>query len=302
MRTAALFLAACMAAQEPPGRDDPEPLFRAIETGSALEALEASGKLAKAFDDSLVPRLARLLDASPRVAARGLQLAGELETAGSAKLLLERLPRLLESEDADLARAAAVTAGLRRLRPATDPVLAWYGRSDDPAALRALGRIWERRLADPPLPRAEEIPRLAVLTLLHRLSTTAAASVESCEAMLRVMTRAELEDFLGKHAGDRFHARALCERAARRKGFDPEKGARIHEALLRNPDLELVAEILAASPHRLREALVRGFLDDRRPAKDDLLLCDLAATRLSGKRPATRAERDALIESLKKRE
>lgn len=297
-----LGLAACAPQDPAPPRDDAEPLFRTLETGSPADAMVATEKLVKMFDDTLLPRLARVLEGNPRAAARALHLAGDLSSEGSAKLLVEKLPRLLESGDAELARTAVVTAGLRRLRPATEAILAWYGKTDDPAALRALGRIWERELSGPALGRSDEISRLAVLTLVHRLSMSGAATVESCEAMFRVMSRAELEDFLGKHAADRFYSRGLCEQAVRRKGFDPEKGARIHEALLANPDTTLVAEILSTSPHKIREAFVRGFLKDRRSVKDDLLLCDVAATRLSGKKPSTRAEKDALIESLLKQE
>ncbi len=293
-----LALAACPGA---PPREDPESLFRAIETGPAIEAMDACASLARAWDDAWLPRLEKLLDGPPRPCARALQLAGDLRTEGSARLLLGKLPRLLESPDAETARLAATAAGLRKLRAATAPLLAWYDRTADPAALRALGRIWSQGLQDPPLPRADEIDRLGVLAVVHRIAMGAGATLEACEATLRAMTRPELEDFLGKHAGDRFASRRLCDRAVRRKDFDPAKGARIHEALLLNPDLDLAAGILETSPHALRAELVHPFLDDRREARDGLLLCDAAAARLSGRPlPAAREERDALIRSLRK--
>jgi hypothetical protein len=294
-RSSAVLLSLLAACSSPPPRPDAEPLFAALERGTAAQALEASAELAQVYDDSMRPRLARALEAAP---ARTLQLIGDLGTKGSARLLLERLPELLEAEPA-VSRMAAVAAGLRRLRPATRPLLARFDRLDERAALRALGRIWERRLEDPPLAREEEIDRLSVFALAHRRAMGADVTVEACEALLKLMTRPELEDFLGKHAGDKFFARRFCDEAVRRKGFDAVKGARIHEALLASPDLALVAEILATSPHAIRPQLVRPFLDDRREAERGYRLCDAAATRLSGKSPATREERDALIRSLK---
>jgi len=291
-RAAAFFL---LAACSPAPREDLEPLFVTLERGSALGAMEASAKLAQAYDDSWLPRLGRSLDAAP---VRALQLIGDLTTDGSAKLLLERLPKLLAADPA-ASRMAVVASGLRRLRAATPTLLDRFEKLDEKAALRALGRIWDRALNDPPPPRAQEIDRLSVLALVHRRATGADVTVEACEAMLKVMSRDELEGFLGKHAGDKFFARRFCDEAVRRKGFDPVKGARIHEALLSSPDLELVAEILHTSPHAIRPELVRPFLHDRRAVKGDYLLCDAAATRLSGRSPNTRAERDALIQSLK---
>jgi len=288
-----LLLAACGAA---PPREDLEPLFARVETGTAAEALEASAELAAKVDDAWLPRLGILLERAP---LRALPLVGDLATEGSARLLLERLPGLLGSPTGGVPRAAVVAAGLRRLRAAAPLVMDHLERTGDPAAIRALGRIWERGLDDPPLAKADEVERLTALAVLHRLSTGIDAAPESVEAMLRTMTRGELEDFLGKHAAERFPARRLCDQAVRRRGFDPGKGARIHEALLRSPDLELVAGILDTSPHALPEPVVRAFLSDRRPAREGTLLCDAAAARLSGRRPATRAERDALIESLR---
>jgi hypothetical protein len=291
---ALLLLAACRSA--PPG-EDLEPLFARVETGTAAEALEASAELASKYDDAWVGRLGALLERAP---LRGLPLLSELSSEGSARLLLERLPALLRSPVPGAPRAAVVAAGLRRLRPASGAILEHLESSGDAADLRALGRIWERRLSDPPLGKADEVERLTTLAVLHRLSMGAEGSPEACEAMLRAMAREELEDFLGKHAGERFPARRLCDQAARKRGFDPEKGARIHEALLASPDAGLVAGILDTSPHALREAIVRGFLSDRRPVREGVLVCDAAAARLSGKRPATRAERDALLESLRR--
>lgn len=288
------MFAACTSSPPP---EDLEPLFAKVETGAAVEALAASAELAAQYDDAWLDRLGKLLDRAP---LRALPLIGDLTTDGSAKLLRERLPALLRSPVPGAPRAAAVAAGLRRLRPASEPILDLLERTGEPAALRALGRIWERTLADPPLAKADEVERLTVLAVLHRLSMGLDAAPEACEAMLRVMNHAELEDFLGKHAGERFRARRLCDQAVRRRGFDPGKGARIHEALLSSPDLELVAAILDSSPHALREPIVRGFLADRRPVREGTLVCDAAAARLSGKRPATRAERDALVESLRK--
>jgi hypothetical protein len=296
MRAAWILLVSACASATPPA-EDLEPLFAKVEKGTAAEALEASGELASKYDDAWAGRLGTLLD---RVPLRALPLISELSTEGSAKLLLEKLPALLASGTEGVPRAAVVAAGLRKLRPASPAILDYLEKTGEGAALRALGRIGERKLDDPALPKKEEVERLTTLAVVHRLTMSVDGPPEACEAMLRIMTRAELEDFLGKHAAEKFAARKACDQAVRRRGFDPEKGARIHEALLSSPDLELVAGILETSPHALREPIVRGFLDDRRAVREGTLVCDAAAARLSGKRPATRGERDALIESLKR--
>jgi hypothetical protein len=267
----ALLLAACSGA---PPREDVEPLFRALEGGSAAEALAAGEKLAAVYDDEDLPRLAKALDAAP---VRALQLIGELSTEGSAKLLVDRLSYLLESKDPETARMAAVAAGLRRLREATGSLL---HHPEDPAVVRALGRIWAQSLDSPQLPRAEEIDRLTVLAVVHRQAMGARSTPEACEAMLSVMTGSELAGFLSKHSGDKFASRHLCEEAARRPGFDEEKGLRIHEAMLASPDPAVVATILSSSPFPLREELVRSFLKDARETPKGEKIRELAARRL----------------------
>ena len=269
----ALLLAACSAPS--PADQDVEPLFRALETGSPTEAIDASEKLVAAYDDSELPRLTKALDAAP---GRTLQLISELSTEGSAKLLVDRLPYLMESKDQDTARMAAVAAGLRRLRAATAALL---HHPEDPAAVRALGRIWSQTLDAPALPRAEEIDRLTVFAVAHRQAMGPVATSEACEAMLSVMTAAELTNFLAKHAGDKFASRKMVEEAAHHPAFDAEKGLRIHEALLASPDADLVATILSTSPFPLREDLVRGLLEDNRRTDAGIRIGDLARKRLA---------------------
>lgn len=266
-----LVLGSCA---HPPSPEEVEPLFLTVENGSPVQAMAASEKLVAVYDDTHLPRLEKALEARP---ARTLQLISELSSDGSGKLLLSHLSYLLESKDADIERMAAVAAGLRRLKGATAALL---HHPDVPAVIRALGRIWEQELDAGPLPREQEIDRLTVLAVVHRQSMGGNATVESCEAMLLVMTAAELSDFLAKHAGDKFHARRLCDEAVRRPGFDPDKGLRIHEALLRNPDLVLVADILKSSPFPLHEDAVRGFLQDDRSVGEGARLKDVALERL----------------------
>src|SRR5262249_18492170 len=153
-----VFIAGC---SEAPPREDLEPLFHALESGSAAEAMAAGEKLATSYDDSDLPRLAKALDAAP---VRTLQLIGELMTEGSAKLLVDRLSYLLEAKDRETARMAAVAAGLRRIKEATPALL---HHPEEPAVIRALGRIWAQSLDSPPLPRAEEIDRLTVFAVAH---------------------------------------------------------------------------------------------------------------------------------------
>ncbi|MBV8878470.1 MAG: hypothetical protein JO332_00765 [Planctomycetaceae bacterium] len=274
MKLRALLLLLLAACSHPSTAEEVEPLFLTVEHGSAAQAMAATEKLVALFDDSHLPRLEKTLDAKP---VRALQLLSELSSDGSAKLLLSRLSYLLESKDAEVARMAAVAAGLRRLKGATQALL---HHPEEPAVVRALGRIWEQDLDAGPLPREEEIERLTVLAVVHRQAMGANPGVESCEAMLSVMTAAELADFLGKHAADKFHARRLCDEAVRRPGFDADKGLRIHEALLRCPDAQFVGGILETSPFPLAEDKVRGFLEDRRTVREGVSLSDLAAARL----------------------
>lgn len=273
-RSGVLLLLATTACSAP-AREDVGPLFHAIETGSAAEAMTAAEKLAPIYEDSELPLLEQALEAAP---VRTLQLIGELATGGSAKLLVDRLAYLLESKDAETARMAAVAAGLRRLKEATSSLL---HHPEETAVIRALGRIWAQTLEASPLPRAEEIDRLIVLAVAHRQAMGGVPTLEACETMLAVMTASELAGFLGKHAADRFPARHLCDDAVRRPGFDAEKGLHIHEALLSSPDVGLVAGILSTSPFPIREELVRGFLKDERAVKEGVKLSDVAAKRLA---------------------
>ena len=280
MSRLALLLLALAACAAPDPADDVEPLFSALENGSSEEALEATEKLARLYDDSMQPRLRRLMEASSQSLVRSLLLLSELETEGSAQILLEGVPRLLKSKKPEVSRLAVVAAGLRKLGRATREILDYYDRTEEAAALKALGRIWERPLGAPSLRDDEENDRLSALIPIHRLAMSGASTVAICEAMFRIMTRAELDDFLAAHAADRFHARGHCDQAVRKKGFDPNRGARIHEAFLTNDDAELVAEILATSPHPLREEAVRAKLDDRREVAEGFRVCDVAARRL----------------------
>ena len=266
-----LLLSACSHAST---AEEVEPLFLTVENGSAIQAMAASEKLVAAYDDSHLPRLEKALEARP---VRALGLLSELSTEGSAKLLLSHLSYLLESRDPEVARMAAVAAGLRRLKAATAALL---HHPEAPAVIRALGRIWEQDLDAGSLPREEEIDRLTVLAVVHRQTMGADPGVESCEAMLSVMNAAELNDFLRKHAADKFHARRICDEAVRRPGFDADKGLRIHEALLQSPDVGFVAGILESSPFPLHEDLVRGFLTDERTVREGVRLRDIAAARL----------------------
>src|SRR6185295_13139158 len=194
-----LTLVACASGP----REDVEPLFHALETGSVAEAMAAGEKLASIYEDADLPRLEKALDAAP---VRTLTLIGELTTDGSAKLLLDRISYLLESKDRETARMAAVTAGLRRLKGATAALL---HHPEEAPVIRALGRIWAQTLEAPALPRAEEIDRLTVLAVAHRQTMSVGGTLEACEAMLAVMIEPELADFLAKHSRDSFAARRL---------------------------------------------------------------------------------------------
>lgn len=275
MPRAALFLLLSLAAcSHTPTAAEVEPLFHTLETGSAVEAMGATEKLVAEYEDAHLPRLTKALDAAP---VRTLQLIGELSTDGSAGLLLNHLSYLLESKDPEVARMAAVAAGLRRLKAASETLL---HHPEEPAVVRALGRIWDQDLDSPALPRQEEIERLTVLSVIHHQAISGAATIETLEAMLSVMTGEELRSWLAKNAGDKFHTRRLCDQAVRRPGFDADKGLLIHEALLSNPDAELVAAILDSSPFPLHEERVREFVKDERKIPGGATVGEIASKRL----------------------
>ena len=71
-----------------------------------------------------------------------------------------------------------------------------------------------------------------------------------------------------------------ADQAVRRPGFDADKGLLIHEALLSNPDAELVAAILDSSPFPLREERVREFVKDERKIPGGATVGEIAAKRL----------------------
>jgi hypothetical protein len=274
MKPPALLLLLLASCAHTSTADEVEPYFLTVEHGNAAEAMAAGEKLAAAYDDAHLPRLEKTLAAKP---VRAIQLIGDLSSDGSARLLLNHLPYFLESKDPEVARMAAVVAGLRRLKPATAALL---HHSEEPAVVRALGRIWEQDLDSQPLPREEEIDRLTVFAVVHRQAMGPNPSVEACEAMLSVMTAAELADFLAKHAADKFPARRHCDEAVRRPDFDADKGRLVHEALLRSPDVNLVSGILESSPFPLEESLVQALLKDDRTVKEGVRVGDVAARRL----------------------
>ena len=227
---------------------------------------------AQAGPDQVPVVEAFLTDTKPERRMRGL-LITRLSPAGEMLDLLQRYAApLLDPASRDVAGVALGALGYRRVRGATEVILTYYEATDDPAALRALGRIWEGG-GDDPL-------RTTILLVAHKLTMGPAASAASADTLLRVMTDDELGEFLAKWAPETFPSREFVIAAAGAKGFGAARGRQIHEAFLKNPDPAVATTILWSSPHKLDAAAVSQLLDDDRVAASGGKVCDYAAARL----------------------
>jgi len=239
-----------------------------------------------------LPRIEAMVTADrPERCMRGLLVARLSKLDGTRDLLVTHAAKLLDPDRQAVARVALGAMAVRRAREATEAILGYFEATDDAAALRALGRIWEGG-GDHPL-------RTAVHLLAHKLTLGAAASPESAEALLRVMSDAELVEFLAKWAGEKFGARHLVVAAAGAKDFPSSHGEKVHQAFLANPDGELVTAILLTSRHRLEAAAVRALLGDEREGVPEAAAARLDAIE-SGLRPKLPDDPDARARLLKK--
>ena len=220
-----------------------------------------------------VPLIEQLLtDPNPDRRMRGLLIVRLSTSPESLELLPRYATALLDTATPKVAKVALGAMSYRRARGTTEAILAYYEATDEPAALRALGRIWEGGGENP--------LRTAVLVVAHSLAMSPAATAESADAMLRVMTDAELDEFLAKWVPETFVSRELVVAAAGDKGFDRARGRKIHEAFLKSPDANVVTGILWSTPHKLGAAAVSTLLDDERVTKNGVKVCDHAAARL----------------------
>lgn len=293
-------------------REHAEAMLALLEHSSVKVAYAAVFALAPLMGDALLPSVAKKLDAGRDVQIRALTLLAESRYAPAGALLEKRLG-LLDGADRERSKAMLRALAACRVRAAHDSILAYYEKTEDEGALRALGRIWEMKLDAAPLERESEIRRLSSLVLVRRLATGAATSEVSCEAMLRMMTREEFEKFLADFAREKFFGRRVVAAAAMAPGFDRAKGARLLEAFLDNPDPGLVGQILVSSPYDLPQNRLGALLANSQDVKIDVApehsrLCDLAVWRLSlqiDKRedeiPPEIEKRDALVKGWKER-
>ena len=251
---------------------------------------------ANAGPDQLPVVESLLTDAKPERRMRGLLIA-RLSPSGEMPNLLQRYAApLLDPATPQVAKVAVGALGYRRVRGATEALLGYYETTDDPAALRALGRIWEGA-GDDPL-------RTAVLVVAHALAMSPAATAESAGTLIRVMSDTELDEFLAKWVPEKFGSRDLLIAAASEKGFDRTRGGKIHQAFLKSPDPDLVTTILWNTPYKLDPAAVKPLLDDDRVSKNGAKVCDYAAARLdaieTGLSPELPAEESLRERRLKK--
>jgi hypothetical protein len=260
-----------------------EALFVVMETEKPEPALGAIFALAPLVTAEHHGRIDALLGGKDDVpAGRAVMLLGE--SRNGAALLEKHAAGLLARKG--LAKAVLHAIGTNRAKGATSAVIDYYAAKDDEACLKALGRVWQQAADAKPLPKEEESTRTLVYVLLHRYATTPLATKENVDAMFRVMTSAELDDFLAKHAKSPFVARKIAVEVAGVKGFDRVKGLKIHSALLQNADAVVVAMVLYTSPYALDKATVKALLDRADEVKSETLpketkLCDFAAVRLA---------------------
>ncbi len=277
-------------------------LLDVVELETPVPALAAILAAAKHLAPRDLDRVGRFVASDNRtLQMRGLLLLKESRVAGAADLLAKRADSLLGPGGPDVARVALGALGACGARAAAPAVLKYYTETEEPVALRALGRLWEQ----PEGSTDESKDRLLVLLAAHKLTMSAAATPESAEALLRVMNEKELAKFLADHAGDRFPAAFLVARAACRPDLAPARSSRVLSALLANKDAGLVAWILWTAPGTLDAKAVAERLKDARRLRvegaPEARVADYAAARLEsqagGKReiPADDAAREALL-------
>ena len=215
---------------------------------------------------------ALLSDPKPAQKMRGLLILRLSSTPETRELLERRAADVLDPSSRDVAGVALGAMGYRKARGATEAILGYLDAADEPAALAALGRIWEGAGDDP--------MRTAVLLVAHSQAMNPGGTRESAGALLRVMTDAEVEDFIAKWVPERFDSRAHVVAVAGDKQFNRARGRRLHEAFLKSPDPDLVVTILWTSPHRLDPAAVMPLLASEAATESGAKVCDYAAARL----------------------
>ena len=305
-----LLLAACGAPPPPPAATDPvleklrageapaelrydkNPLWTA-EIGKALAEDRAWKTDADAFaalvhfashagTDGLAVVEKLLGDPKPEQRMRGLLIARLSPAEKMPDLLKRYAPRLLDPSTPEVARVALGAIAYRGARGATEAVFEYFEKTEDLAALKALGILW----AAPPSGGSTEATggampyRTLVQLLAHKLTMGPAPSPESAGALLRVMTDVEIDAFLSKWVPETFGSREILIAAAGEKGFDAGRGRKIHEAFLKSPDPALVSTILWGSPHKLDAKTVNPLLDDDRVTSSGTKVRDYAAARL----------------------
>jgi hypothetical protein len=220
-----------------------------------------------------VPLIEALLtDPKPDRRMRGLLIVRLSTSQETLELLPRYAAALLDKGTPEVAKVALGAMSQRRAQGATEAILEYYATTEDGAALRALGRIWEGG--------PDGALRTAVLLVAHKLTMGESGSAESADALLRVMNDVELAEFLAKWVPETFPSRRFVIDAAGAKGFDAARGRTIHEAFLKSPDPALATTILWTSPHKLGRDAVSALLDDERIAASGAKVCDYAAARL----------------------
>jgi hypothetical protein len=213
-----------------------------------------------------------LSDPKPERRMRGLMIVRLSKSPETLALLESKSADLLDTKTPQVAKVAVGAMGYRKARGATESLLSYYEETDDPAAMKALGRIWEGG--------GDAALRTFVLVVAHTLAMSPASTDESVDTMIRVMTDAELGEFLDKWVPESFGARERVVDLAGKKDFNAERGRKIHEAFLKSPDAGLVTTILWSSPHKLSADRVNPLLDDERVTPNGAHVRDYAVARL----------------------
>lgn len=266
-------------------REDADALLALLSHSSVKVAYAAAFGLAPLLDQTLLPDLEKKLEGTEEVQIRTLTVLVESRVATAGAILTKRLA-WLDADRPERAKALLRALAACRVRAAHEAVLAYYEKTEDDLAVKALGRIWETKLDAPLLERSDEIRRLSTLLLVRRLALSGATNETFCDALLRLLTKEEFEKFLADYSAESFFARRVIVAAALARGFDRTKGMRLAESFLASPDAGLVGQILVNSPYELPREKLAVLLDQTKDAKIDAApehsrVCDLAVWRLT---------------------
>ncbi|MHC4606190.1 MAG: hypothetical protein ACYTAF_04570 [Planctomycetota bacterium] len=218
---------------------DADVLYELIRTEPDRTAYFAVLALGVLADDAVLEGVEGDLPfADARLTARLLSLLAASPHGRAAKIAAEQAAGFLGHGEQSVVRAALSALGAHRVWTEVPKILDLFVRTEDSRLLnplaRALGRMCEVRLGETPTGE-REVARLKAFLFLYRLSISPTATPETCGALLRVMTRQELEKFLSDFADEDFASRDLFIEVAGGSSCDPGKASMVRRVFLDSP-------------------------------------------------------------------